>query len=45
MNSTDRLVLRIPPELKKRAQSLAEAQGISLSALIKELIDEATRAE
>ncbi|HEX3656695.1 MAG TPA: type II toxin-antitoxin system HicB family antitoxin [Pirellulales bacterium] len=34
-------VVRIPPELHKRASRLAEARGVSLNALVTELIEDA----
>ena len=38
------LSIRVPSELRERLEGLAEARGLSLSALVIELLDRGTKA-
>lgn len=45
MAKTDRLVIRITPELKSQLQAAAEADGRNVSNYIEKLIKEAIKKE
>lgn len=45
MAKTDRLVIRITPELKSQLQAAAKADGRSVSNYIEKLIKEAIKTE
>ena len=45
MNKTERLYIRLTPELKAKIQSAAEAEGRSISNYVERLITQALKRE